>query len=293
MQRNRFTLAPASAALLAMSLLTAFVPYARVGHASTQHLRAARSLVAAPNTVTIHAVDYAFKAPDSLPSGMTTFNLVNDGTMLHHMQVVRLDSGKTMSDVANSLKHPGPLPVWMVLVGGPNAPDPGRTANATVNLTPGNYALICFVDVPDGVPHFAKGMAHTLKVFNSGVPVGPPPNADLTITLKDYSFAFSKPVTAGSHTFKVQNTASQPHEIEVIQLAAGKTSQDMLNWIQKPAGPPPGQAIGGVAGLAAGIPAYFTADFASANYLLLCFIPDAKDGKRHLMHGMVQTIKVS
>lgn len=29
------------------------------------------------------------------------------------------------------------------------------------------------------------------------------------------------------------------------------------------------------------------------DYGLICFVPDAKDGKPHLVHGMVKTIKVS
>ena len=37
---------------------------------------------------------------------------------------------------------------------------------------------------------------------------------------------------------------------------------------------------------------YFTADFAPGKYGLICFLPDAKDGKPHLAHGMVREITV-
>src|SRR3954466_6176389 len=52
----------------------------------------------ATHTVTIYAKEFAFEAPDSISAGLTTFNLVNDGTALHHVQLVRLDSGKTAAD---------------------------------------------------------------------------------------------------------------------------------------------------------------------------------------------------
>jgi hypothetical protein len=42
-----------------------------------------------------------------------------------------------------------------------------------------------------------------------------------------------------------------------------------------------------------GARAYFTADFTPGNYVMLCFIPDAKDGKSHMEHGMVQPFTVN
>ncbi|MGI8507980.1 MAG: hypothetical protein ACR2MQ_01490 [Gemmatimonadaceae bacterium] len=91
----------------------------------------------------------------------------------------------------------------------------------------------------------------------------------------------------------MRNTAAPPHEMEVIKLAPGKTSMDMLNWIEEPIGPPPGSAIGGVTNFGSGTPVYFTATFTPGNYMLVCFVPDTRDGKPHFMHGMVQAIKVS
>ena len=37
----------------------------------------------------------------------------------------------------------------------------------------------------------------------------------------------------------------------------------------------------------------FTADLTAGDYGLICFVPDAKDGKMHLVHGMMKNIKVS
>ena len=260
---------------------------------STGATAASTAAPATPPVVTVHAKDFAFDAPKQIPAGMTTFDVVNDGPGLHHVTIVKLADGKSMADLETALKTPGPLPSWATMVGGPNAPAPGHDANATLEMTPGNYALLCFVDVPGGVPHFAKGMASPLTVVAATTPSAPAPVANDTVTLEDYKFAVASPITSGKHTFLVRNTAQQPHEIELIKLDAGKTPKDVLSWMQKPNGPPPGEPIGGVAATADTAPVYFTADLTPGNYMLVCFMPDAKDGKPHFMHGMMQTIKVS
>src|SRR5207237_787430 len=156
----------------------------------------------------------------------TTFHLVNDGPSIHHAQIVRLDSGKTVADLGAAMKNPGPPPAWAVFVGGPNAPDPSASSDAAFNLTPGDYAVLCLVDIPDHVPHFAKGMVHPLTVVAASGPAAPEPTADATVTLSDYSFAVKAPLTAGKHTVKVTNNGPQLHELELIRLEPGKTVKD-------------------------------------------------------------------
>ncbi len=247
---------------------------------------------AAPNVVTVHAKDFAFDAPAQIPAGMTTFHLVNDGPSIHHMQIIRLDSARTIDDLKAALAKPGPMPAWAVAAGGPNAPDPGSESNTTMDMAAGSYAIVCFVDIPGGVPHFTKGMFQPLTVApSSAVPVAAP-TPDVTISLTDYAFTLSQPVTAGMRTFAVQ-ASGQSHEVELIRLAPGKTARDMMAWMQKPVGPPPGSGVGGVAALTPGsTPVYFTANMTPADYMLICFLPDRKDGKPHFMKGMMQTITV-
>ena len=248
---------------------------------------------ATPNVVTYNATNYKFSGPSEIPAGVTTFNLVNDGPGFHHLQIVRLDSGKTMADLNDAMKKKGPPPNWVVMVGGPNAPNPSMTANATLDMTPGNYALVCFVDVPEGVPHVMKGMILPLTVRNGAGARATAPTADIVMTLSDYNFVLSKPLTAGKQTIEVRSSVGQPHEVELIRLAPGKTEKDMLGWMQKMQGPPPGEGLGGVAAVVAGVPNYFSADLTPGNYVLICFLPDAKDGKPHFTKGMIQVVTVS
>jgi hypothetical protein len=251
-----------------------------------------------PASVTIEASDFAFVAPAQIPAGVTTFHLVNRGPGLHHALLVRLDSGKTVADLLASIKKQYALPAWGTYIGGPNVPDPGKASAATLDIAAGNYAIICILDEPNGVPHYMKGMYRGLTVTapppeTPETPVVVAPNADNTLTLSDFVFALAKPITAGTHTFQVVTAPGQPHEVLLVQLDAGKTGQDYIDWARTMKGPAPGHAMGGTAAAATGIVQSFTATFEPGSYALLCLIPDIKNGKPHFMEGMIQTITVN
>lgn len=254
---------------------------------------------AGPNVVTITTTEYAFAVPDTIPAGLTTFRLVNQGKELHHASLVRLGDGKTAADfqagLVAAMKNHTPPPSWMGFAGGPNAVTLGDTAIATQVLEPGSYLFVCWIPSLDGVPHVMKGMMHPLVVTAGATPTTAEPSADVTIKLTDYDFQLSRPLTAGTHVVRVESVGAQAHEIVIAALAPGKTLQDFIAWeAGGEKGPlPTGQWLGGVTTLDAGGHSQFTTTFTPGSYLLLCFWPDAKDGKPHIMHGMAKEITVS
>jgi hypothetical protein len=254
---------------------------------------AAPATAPAPAIVTVHARDFAYDAPDTIPAGMTTFHLVNDGPGLHHLVLIRLDSAKTAADLQAAIKNPGPLPGWAVLSGGPNGVLPKGESIAAVGLVPGNYVMVCFVDVPNGVPHFAKGMVRPLTVTPAATASAPAPAADAVVSLSDYSFALSQPLTSGRRIIKVEVAPGQPHELVLIRLGPGKTAKDLLAWMPKMHGPPPGFVVGGASPSISGSPVYVSVDLTPGKYVLICFLSDGKDGKPHFMHGMIQTVDIA
>ena len=98
----------------------------------------------------------------------------------------------------------------------------------------GNYVLICFIPSPDGTPHFAKGMVRPLTVAASTDAVAAEPTSDVTLSLKDYSFTLSKPLTSGKHTIRIESSGSQSHEMQLVRLAPGQKAQDVPAWVAKP-----------------------------------------------------------
>src|SRR5437870_8919628 len=188
---------------------------------------------AGPSLITITATDYAFGVPDTLPAGLTTFRLVNQGKELHHANLVRLGEGKTVADfqagLAAAMKNHTPPPTWMGFAGGPNAVTLGDTGVATQTLEPGSYVFVCWIPSLDGVPHVMKGMMRRLVVTAGAAPAAEPA-ADVTIKLTDYDFQLSQPLTAGRHVVRVENAGAQAHEIVIAALGPGKTLRDFVAW---------------------------------------------------------------
>jgi hypothetical protein len=280
--------------LSALAVLACGRDRAPAASSDTTAATPAATTAPAPPVVTITGTEFAFDAPAQIPAGLTTLRFVSNGKQLHHASLIRLDQGKTFDDFAAALKKPGPPPAWMVEVGGPNAPGPnGGVSEVTQFLAPGNYAIVCFVPGPDGVPHFAKGMMRALTVTPATTAPLPEPNADAMVTLADYSFTLSAPLTAGKHTLRVVNSGQQPHEIVIVRLEPGKTGEQVAAWVEgNMHGPPPGLPVGGVTALAVGDSSFLPIDLTAGNYAFLCFLPDAKDGKVHVMHGMVKNITI-
>ena len=244
--------------------------------------------------VTVIASDYAFVAPDTIPAGMTEIRLQNRGTEMHHVWLIRMDAGKTLSDLFASMKAGPPLPAWARQVGGPNTPGPGGESVATLRLLAGRYAMICVIPSPDGKEHVMNGMAKEIIVTpassnTSNVNI----RVSSTMTLLDYSFQFSQPLAAGRQTIRVKNAAEQSHEVVLARLQPGKTPADVLAWMEKMEGPPPAAPIGGTTPIARGEENIITVDLTPGDYALICFMPDAKDGKPHFVHGMVTQITVA
>jgi hypothetical protein len=246
-----------------------------------------------PAAVTVTATDYKLDLPSSIPAGAVAIHLVNQGKELHQAQIVRLEDGKTIADLEKAMKANGPMPSWMKFVGGPNGIAPGQEVTSTASLAPGRYAALCLIPSPDGVPHLMKGMIQPFEV-TAGDGATALPAASDTVTMKGYAFQSSRPLTPGQHTILVQNAGPQPHELVMLRLAPGKTVQDFATWATTGGmkGPPPAMPLGGVAVLENGGSGVFTVDLPPGDYGLICFVPDAKDGKLHLEHGMAKQIKV-
>lgn len=273
----RFALALAGAASLAACKKEAPAPAAQV--------------------VVINASDYTFTMPDTIHAGVVHFKLVNAGPSLHHAAIARITQGRTWDSVVAVLHGPpGPPPAWVEFVGSPNvtAPTGLDTVEVVDNLEPGLYAVLCVIPDSAGMPHFAHGMMRPLTVVAATGPGEAEPTADLQVTLSDFDFTFDKPITAGHHVIKVTNTSPQAHEMVILGLDSGATAQGFVTWVHAGMkGRPPVTPRGGVVGLAPGGTTYLIVNLPAGNYGLVCFLPDAHDGKEHTEHGMVKQIAVN
>jgi hypothetical protein len=255
---------------------------------------AATPAAATPEILTVTATDYKFDAPDQIPAGLVTIQLVNRGPSPHHVQLLRLGEGKTLADFQAAMQK-GQMPMWAMPAGGPNPSAVGGTSTVRMPLEAGDYVMVCFIPDTAGVPHVAHGMFRPLRVTPAVVAASASTAdtaSDVQMTLVDYDFKLSGPISPGHHVVRVTNAAKQPHEFVFVQLEPHKTPLDFAHWGEHQVGPAPGTMHGGISAIMPGTVAYVPVDLPAGDYALVCFIPDVKDGKAHYVHGMAKRIKI-
>jgi len=106
-------------------------------------------------------VDFEFVLDStSAPAGDVAFQVTNTGTYPHVIVLLQLPDGTSAADVLEDESLLGHTRDF----GGAFA-EPGQEATLlTLDLQPGAYVLVCFVDVPEGVPHFMRGMILDFEV---------------------------------------------------------------------------------------------------------------------------------
>ena len=183
--------------------------------------------------VEIMAYDYAFHAPDELPSGWITFVLNNEQAHeIHEISFARIPEGITYSEYlseyvggweilleeyqADEVDRSGIsarvselLPEWADGVEYVNARGlvaAGRTAERTVYLEPGFYALDCWVKTEDGIIHITAGMTRPLTITDESAN-SLEPSFDNRITLKESEIDVQWIAETGFHSFAVEMEA--------------------------------------------------------------------------------------
>ncbi|MBI3812432.1 MAG: hypothetical protein HY283_09560 [Nitrospirae bacterium] len=280
-----------------LSVAAAFIGLVLIADRPGSVVAATQSAV---HEVTFETTGMSFKGPESIPAGLTLVRIVNKGTDLHHVQLIRLTDGKTAEDFSAAVKAapfdpmgPAAAPAWVHFIGGPNGAIPGASATAVMNLEPGNYVLICFIPDSKGVAHIALGMTKALKVTGAADTGVSEPKETIVITAMDFKLVPDKAIAAGTQTIRFNNAGTQPHEVLVVQLPPDKSVKDFVAAFEPGhAGPHPGKPISGMTGVDKGGHAFFTAKFEPGRYGLICFFMDEMKKAPHFALGMMQDFTV-
>lgn len=247
----------------------------------------------ASSVVDVRARDYALDAPDTVRAGLVTFRLTAEGRALHHVEIVRFDSGHTLTEYAAAVEASGGAPpAWAQWMGGVNGADPGGTAETAVPLVPGSYGLICMIPGPDGRSHLAMGMMRPLVVTGRADPI-PLPATDLQVTMLGPDFLLNGLVTADVRTILVSNVNGFPREALLLRLAEGKTVDDLTTWLRGGMqGPPPATGAGGTAPLHRDRWNVLHVSLTPGRYAFVDLVPNKADGLPNALHGMVREVEV-
>jgi hypothetical protein len=220
----------------------------------------------------IDATEYAFKTLGSVPGGVTTVQLRNIGKEKHEAQFIKLNPGVTLDQVIAALQQEGPPPNIFTFEGGPGEVVPNRTAEVMLNLTQGQYALLCFISAPDGQPHAAKGMVLPLTVnAASGSVTLPAGKGTLNLGAAN---GFDLPATlpAGKSMYRVTNQdTANPRALLCGGIPADKTIDDVNKALADPNAPEPDwfSPIGGMDGLSPNGSGVVTLDLSPGKYVAI------------------------
>jgi hypothetical protein len=260
---------------------------------------AALDLSAYPE-VKVTTTDQAVQlSTDTVPSGLVLITAVNQMSPSENSgggsSVVGPPTGMSMADFLTQAQPATPeanqgLPAiayQAVILGGPGNIDAGQTGQAIVNIPEGQWAV-----TGGGNQPFAM---LTATARTSGAMAEP--NAAVTITEIDFSFAGFDSVPAGPQVWKVVHKGTQPHMLVLIGVPAGTTLDQVMALINGPENgtPMPGgvdpstfRDVGGVDLQSAGTTVWPVLDLSAGRYVALCFVGDPnKGGEPHVMEGMI------
>lgn len=289
-RRVYFTLAPLVAAV---SITTGCAPV------RAQAPSPAAGLPPGAPVVEVIAEDFAFKAPEAIPSGWTTIRFTNEGEDTHFVALTRLPEGKTydeyVTEVAarfNDVWYPlrsgeidkakagamlgEIIPAWFWTaeqMGGPGLVAPGGTAQATLNLKPGNYVMECYMKTSEGEFHAMEGMARPLVVTDAAS-VASAPAASVEMTLSNRGIAAPDVLTPGRHTVAVhfaEHPEMAKNDVHLVRLGAGTSVAEIVPWmdwlnVQGLQNPAPATFLSGTHEMPVGYTAYVTVELPPGRY---------------------------
>lgn len=104
--------------------------------------------------------DFSFAlSASAFPAGRRMIAVTNEGAQPHEFAVLRLAPGKDAADVTQYFAATPTGPPPFAAAGGTTALSPGQRGIAVLDLTPGSYAVTCFVPDPaSGNSHLQLGM---------------------------------------------------------------------------------------------------------------------------------------
>ncbi len=233
--------------------------------------------------VHVEAMDHAFDvdAPNELPSGWATFILSNQmANEMHEISMVQLPEGVThedyltdymiawetllleyqeglversgISDRVNEM-----LPDWsggLRYVTERGLASPGRTAERTVYLEPGEYLLVCWLKTEEGIIHIMRGM-HWEFTVKEGAADSQVPNPESRITLHENEIEVDWEPVTGKHDFEVElrknsNGRSYHNNLHLVRLDEETDLDEVNEWMDwyivgGLRSPSPGEFLGG------------------------------------------------
>jgi hypothetical protein len=201
----------------------------------------------------------------------------------YHTQVTRpfeivfdsIKAGKSKTDAITMLVEK--IPSWyftsVKAMGGTGIVSKGKTAQTTIKLVPGTYAMECYIK-EQGVFHTALGMIRPITVTKE-VSDLQPPEANIDLTLTNFKIESTGKLHSGINTIAVhfdeQPEVGLGNDIQIIKTNETTDIDSVISWldwmnIKGLESPAPVEFLGGTQEMPVGYTSYFTLDLKPGNY---------------------------
>ena len=240
---------------------------------------------------------------DTIMAGWTTFRLVNASPFVHFIFFDYLPGNRTSKDLLSDVSPVfqessylimegkddeamaafAKLPEWfgeLVFRGGTGYTSPGRSAETTLFMAPGNYVLECYIKMPDGTYHWSMGMYKDLHVTTDTTSAQAPQSPDIEITVTDAGLQVVGKPSTGEQLVAVHFEQDNPgligkdvhlakldestEAIEVAEWLDFMTAKGLVSTVENPG---PATFIGGTHEMPKGNTAYFVVNLDPGRYV--------------------------
>jgi hypothetical protein len=189
---------------------------------------------------------------------------------------------------------------YQTAIAGGTGANPGQSAQAIIDLTPGEWiAWAGYPEAPQApVDLSVSGEAGATPA------AGTEPAADVTVTMFEYDFSVEGTLTPGSHVIAVNNVGAQPHEMFMASAPEPVTEEQIAQILElemQGATPAPESGVpnpenflpvASMTPLSMGKTGWLSVNLESGTYILVCFVPDIESGMPHAFEGMYQVFTV-
>ena len=227
--------------------------------------------LSAQRTLTIIARDTGLVVAPTVPAGVTNIRLVLNGKARRDLVVHRIPAGMTPEElVKGAAGRPSRwFDQWSF--GGPAVPrDSSNEATVTMDLRPGRYALVSYEMDATGRVRGDKHMWVLVNAMRSTALIPDRlPIADATFKIRDNRIEMIGVLRRGQRALRIENAATQAHELVIVRLIAGKTVEDAQRWLRDRKGASPFVYVGGVTPMSPGISAQTRLVLQSGTHVVL------------------------
>jgi hypothetical protein len=263
--------------------------------------------------VTITARDYGFDLPAVVEGGVIRLTLQNNGKRKHEAVIVAAGDTpvpKLAQDLVPIVLGQGtPTPAYIRFNGGVSLVPGGATAESTLTLPVGRYAVVCTLTDIDSLDsdeaaedgeeptlaaqqfHFERGMVAAFEVKPANAATLPA--TDGTVVARDWSFEVP-PLTPAVRTLTFRNDGQQDHSLAVAEWADGVSAdaaraafETLLNADEEHPAPdstPTPKDVAFAGPLSAGVQATFSVELKpNRTYVFACYMADRSGGDLHAM----------